>query len=949
MSLLDTYRINRAIAVLLTSQDAASTETQQAVTALKHLGPSAIPKLIEALDKGHHSQPLVALLASSVQNATLSLFGDGLASSNARIVAGVVEALSQATTYDPNRLLDFFTDPRIAKMTLGKLLTARKEALQPELLLRCLDTVRAEERPLLLGLVRQVATVATVPALIRYTTSADTTVRLAMVRTLAGFRTEEVREALLDRLADPHGPIRETALEGLASLQLPLPVGPICQLLRDPESAVRRQASRMLAQGKDPQTVPYLFDVLQDPSLEVQQGAVELLAVVGDASTVKAAVAARTDVPAIRDVLMRFLAAPQTRIRQLALEGLASLPLPLDIDTLCRLLWDSDRTVREQATELLTQRNAAQTLPVLIEALQAETADVRQAAVTVLNAVGNEQFIKELLSALRDKEWWVTMRVTDALGRGGEAPVIEAALRLSLDPEADLRRAVIEILKLTKDPQVPDFLIAALGSQDPQTRTYAAEAVAALSEKRAVPTLLHMARTGDADMGLVALRTLTTLGDTRALPVCLAHLRAGIPVLQQAALQALATLTDAEHCEEVLQAVMAVRNTNDADLKALANSTASALIRRFGERAVMRSMAPSTALSVSMNQPSLSMGPLASQSLFREPSPGSRPQAITAEASDPGGNPPNPASETPTVASEPLLDATTLAAGRVLAERYRIIRRIGQGGFGTVVLAEDTMVNEQLVLKFLNSQMAADARMIQRFIHELRYARRVTHENVIRIHDFLHIENAYAISMEYFASRSLGEILSPNVPMPIQRGLRILWYICRGMHAAHQVQIVHRDLKPANVLINDAGTVKIVDFGLAAAASDTATRLTRTGALLGTPLYMAPEQVQNRTIDARTDIYSLGVMMYEIFTGRPPYTGDNPMAILYQHMEGKATPPCELNPQLPPDLEALIQKAMAVDPEQRFQSVEELGKSLILVFKQSTPQSTPQSTSQSTS
>lgn len=172
--------------------------------------------------------------------------------------------------------------------------------------------------------------------------------------------------------------------------------------------------------------------------------------------------------------------------------------------------------------------------------------------------------------------------------------------------------------------------------------------------------------------------------------------------------------------------------------------------------------------------------------------------------------------------------------------------------------------------------------------------------------------------------------------MPLQRGLRILWHICRGMHAAHQVKIIHRDLKPPNVLIGETGVVKIVDFGLAAAVSDTVSRLTRTGALLGTPLYMAPEQVQNCQIDARTDIYSLGVMMYEIFTGRPPYSGANPMAILYQHLEGKAVPPREVCAEISPELEGIIQKAMAVEPAQRFQSMDTLGKSLIPLLKQTT-------------
>ncbi len=924
MGLFDTYRINKAIAILLTSQDAARPETIQAVTMLKRFGNSAIPKLIEALGKGQNPYTVVALLATLVQNAMLPFFADGLASTNPRVVAGVVNVLTQATTYDPNRLLDFFTDPRIAKVTLGKLLTARKDALQPELLLRCLDMARPEHHPLLLGLVRQVATVATVPGLIRRTTSTDETVRLAMVRILSPFHTEEVRDAYMSLLTDISGPIREAALEGLASLPFPLPVGPICQLLRDPEKTVRRQASVLLTQQKDPQMVPYLFDVLQDPSQEVQHGAVELLSAVGDPTSIKIAVSTRADASATRELLMRLLEVPQTRVRQLALEGLMSLQIPLDIEALCRLLWDPDRTVRQQVTTLLTQLNTPQTLPVLLETLQDEVSDVRQGAVAILNSIGDMALLKELLSALRDNEWWVTMRVTDALGRGGGAKIVDAALKLSLDADASIRRAAMEILKLTQDPQVLNFLMDALDHQeDPWSQTCVAEVAGAIGEKRAVPALLRLAQTGHTDMCLVALRTLTTLGDARAIPVCLTQLQQGFPSLQREALQALATLADAEHSEAILQAVMAVRSTGDVDLKALANSTASTLIRRFGVRAV----GGSPALDVSVSRP-------APQSLLYESTPNSHLHSSMAstpnrESSGADTGPDNPVAEA-------ILDASVLVPGMVLAERYRVVRQIGQGGFGTVVLVEDTMIHEQLVLKFLNPQMSADARMIKRFIRELRYARRVTHENVIRIHDFLRVDRAYAISMEYFPSHSLSAELPRNAAISTQRGLRILWHICRGMHAAHQVKIIHRDLKPPNVLIGDAGVVKIVDFGLAAAVSDTVTRLTRTGALLGTPLYMAPEQVQNGKIDVRTDIYSLGGMMYEMFTGRPPYCGTNPMAILYQHLEGKATPPRELNMHLAPELEAIIQKAMAADPVQRFQSMEALGKSLMPLLKQST-------------
>ena len=138
---------------------------------------------------------------------------------------------------------------------------------------------------------------------------------------------------------------------------------------------------------------------------------------------------------------MRLLDVPQTRVRQLALEGLTSLQVPLDFEALCRLLWDPDRTVRQQAMTLLTQLNNPQTLPVLLETLQDEAPDVRQGAVAILNTIGDMALLKHLLSALRDKEWWVTMRVTDALGRGGGAKVVDAALKLSLDTDAGMRRS----------------------------------------------------------------------------------------------------------------------------------------------------------------------------------------------------------------------------------------------------------------------------------------------------------------------------------------------------------------------------------------------------------------------------------------------------------------------------------------------------------------------------
>ena len=148
--------------------------------------------------------------------------------------------------------------------------------------------------------------------------------------------------------------------------------------------------------------------------------------------------------------------------------------------------------------------------------------------------------------------------------------------------------------------------------------------------------------------------------------------------------------------------------------------------------------------------------------------------------------------------------------------------------------------------------------------------------------------------------------------------------MCTGMAVAHQVGIVHRDLKPANVLINDEGLLKIVDFGVAAAHREGDTQLTKTGYVIGSPKYMAPEQILGRKVDERADIYAIGVILYELFTGVPPYARGDHMAVMYQHVQGKARPPQELNPKLPPGLSDLIIKAMAVDKAKRFQSMDEL-------------------------
>ncbi|MDH3978513.1 MAG: serine/threonine protein kinase, partial [Gammaproteobacteria bacterium] len=246
----------------------------------------------------------------------------------------------------------------------------------------------------------------------------------------------------------------------------------------------------------------------------------------------------------------------------------------------------------------------------------------------------------------------------------------------------------------------------------------------------------------------------------------------------------------------------------------------------------------------------------------------------------------------------------------------------------TVILVEDTVVDERLILKFLNQNVSSDEEMLQRFVHELRYSRKITHKNVIRIYDFLSLGGHYAISMEYFPSHTLSAEIAREKPMPLDKAIGWGKDIATGMEVAHQVGIVHRDLKPANILIDDQGLLKIVDFGVAAAASSGDTQLTKTGYVIGSPKYMAPEQILGKQVDLRADVYSVGVMMYEMLTGTPPYTKGDHMAVMYQHVQGKA-PLCEeLNPNIPAPLAAIVKKTMEVDKSKRYSSMDELRRAL---------------------
>ena len=260
---------------------------------------------------------------------------------------------------------------------------------------------------------------------------------------------------------------------------------------------------------------------------------------------------------------------------------------------------------------------------------------------------------------------------------------------------------------------------------------------------------------------------------------------------------------------------------------------------------------------------------------------------------------------------------TTLEPGQVLAQRYRVQRLLGKGGMGAVYLADDEVLGELVALKVISSAFASDEQaMIARFRREAAAARKVSSPSVIRIHDLGEARPGLLyLSMEYFAGRTLAEVIAQRGIVPLKDIQDILQQIGSGLDAAHQAGVIHRDLKPSNVLVGERGTVKLIDFGLATTGFTDG--LTATGAILGTPHYMAPEQVRGKNVDARTDIYALGALAYHLVTGRPPFSGDNAIAIGFAHLSEPPTPPRTLRKDCPVKLEAAILAALAKAPDDR--------------------------------
>jgi serine/threonine protein kinase/tetratricopeptide (TPR) repeat protein len=267
-----------------------------------------------------------------------------------------------------------------------------------------------------------------------------------------------------------------------------------------------------------------------------------------------------------------------------------------------------------------------------------------------------------------------------------------------------------------------------------------------------------------------------------------------------------------------------------------------------------------------------------------------------------------------------------LTRGTLFASRYEIIEELGKGGMGKVYRVEDKKIKEEIALKLIKPEIASDRKTIERFSNELKIARKIAHRNVCRMYDLGEEKGTHFITMEYVPGQDLRGLSKQTGQLAASTALSIAKQVCEGLTEAHRLGVIHRDLKPHNIMIDKEGNARIMDFGIA--RSLTAKGITGAGVMIGTPEYMSPEQVESKVIDQRSDIYSLGVILYEMITGRVPFEGETPLSIAMKHKSETPKDPRKLNTQIPEDLSRVILKCMEKDKEKRYQSANELRSEL---------------------
>jgi serine/threonine-protein kinase len=763
----------------------------------------------------------------------------------------------------------------LALKALEKLIALGSDAIDP--IVDTLATSEKKETTAYVEVLSRLIDSKTLPILLKSMSEANGRAMSGIAWALSTSKNYPAH-ALLDALAKPGMP-KQALLDVITAQKSRYTVRELLNAAYTQEPSERNGLFKIIAEIADESSVDDLLARIEGKDPVARLHIINVLA--------------RFNLPKVQQAVQKQLKDNSKFIRSAALTALAKMDGQFDMPLIVGMLRDPEIEVQNKAVDVVVKANHPETIKYLVDVLKDENEYARRAAVEVLNVVGTSKSVKYLLEVIADSDWWVRTRAADALGKIGGPRVVDAVLALIKDENQDIRRAAIEILNQTKDERAVAQLIEATRDPDWWVSERAVDALAEIGSSKALPRFIDMLQ-GEAKSLPTVIRAIGKIGDQRSLESLLPMLSRTENEIKVEAISALAKLADERRADTIRVRLQAVSTSADGTLSQAVARAMQELDNRFSTQQIAANKR-----AEKMQEPAktLLIDNVALASVVKQ------------------------AEET---AASAKLDIATLKPGDVIEGRYKFIEKIGKGAFGTVLLMEDTVVEERLILKFLNPNVSSDEEMMKRFVHELRYSRKITHKNVIRIYDFLYIRGNYAISMEYFPSHTLGGEIVNEKPVALKRAVKFGIDIATGMAVAHQAGIVHRDLKPANVLVDNDSLLKIVDFGVAAAQSHGDTQLTKTGYVIGSPKYMAPEQILGKKVDERADIYSLGVIMYEMFAGVPPYSRGDHMSVMYQHVQGKARQPIEINKELPVELNNLVMKCMSLDKAKRSQTMDEL-------------------------
>src|SRR5258706_5335110 len=275
-----------------------------------------------------------------------------------------------------------------------------------------------------------------------------------------------------------------------------------------------------------------------------------------------------------------------------------------------------------------------------------------------------------------------------------------------------------------------------------------------------------------------------------------------------------------------------------------------------------------------------------------------------------------------------------MTAGRLLGGRYQVGELLGYGGMAEVHRGRDLRLGRDVAIKMLRTDLARDRTFQERFRREAQNAASLNHPAIVAVYDTGEEraqtgETIPFIVMEFVNGRTLKEVLTAEGRLMPRRALEITADICAALEFSHRHGIIHRDIKPGNVMLTQTGQVKVMDFGIARALASGASTMTQTSAVIGTAQYLSPEQARGESVDARSDVYATGCVLFELLTGHPPFVGDNPVSVAYQHVREDPLPPSESNRDVPPDIDAVALKALAKNPLNRYQSALDMRNDLL--------------------